>query len=77
MPKYETTAGYVTRADTYAQLIEKLRELEELFYVMGHLHALQDTEHDRLLGHGWRGMGQLMKRVHSNVIVLAQGRFQQ
>lgn len=77
MPRYETTAGQVTRADTYAQLIEKLREIEELFYVMGHLHALQDNKHDLLLSRGWKGMGELMARVHANVIVLAQGKFKQ
>ena len=77
MPKYETTAGYITRADTYAQIIEKCRELQDLLYLMGHLHTLQDNEHDRLIGQGWRGMGELIARVAFQITILAQGKFQQ
>ena len=77
MSKYETTAGYVTRADTLAQIMEKNRELEELYYVMGHLHALQDTPHENLLAYGWRGMGELTKRIQHQVLILAQGKLMQ
>lgn len=73
MPRYETTAGYVTRADTFAQILEKLRELQELYYVMGHLHALQDTPQDLHLAHGWRGMGEMTKLIQFQVTKLAQG----
>lgn len=77
MPHYETTAGQVTRADTFSQIMEKLRELEELYYVMGHLHALQDNSHDLHLAHGWRGMGELTKRIQHQVVTMAQGKFRQ
>lgn len=77
MPRYETTAGYVTRADTFAQILEKLRELQELYYVMGHLHTMQDNPKDNHLGQGWRGMGEMTKLIQGQVIKLAQGGFQQ
>lgn len=76
MPKYETTAGYVTRGDTYAQINEKLIELQELCYVMGHLHNTEDSHMDRLLGKGWLGVGDMMKMVQRQVIQLAKGHMQ-
>lgn len=77
MPRYETTAGHVTRADTYAQILEKLRELQELYYLMGHLHTLQDNPRDLHLGQGWRGMGEMTRLVQHQVTELAKGGFTQ
>jgi hypothetical protein len=76
MHHYETTAGYVTRGDTFAQINEKLIELQELFAIMGHLHNLQDTDKDKLMAHGWLGMSELTKRIQQQVIELAKGHMQ-
>lgn len=77
MPKhYETTAGYVTRGDTFAQINEKLIELQELFAVMGHLHNLQDNDGDHLLAKGWLGLAELTKRMQYQIIQLAKGHMQ-
>jgi hypothetical protein len=72
MKHYETTAGYVTRGDTFAQINEKLIELQELCAVMAHLHNLQDNTMDTLLARGWLGMSELYKRTQQQVIQLAK-----
>jgi hypothetical protein len=76
MKHYETTAGYVNRGDTFAQINEKLIETEELCTVMGHLHKLQDNPRDDLLGTGWLGIAQLIAKMRAQVITLAQGHMQ-
>jgi hypothetical protein len=76
MRHYETTAGYVTRGDTFAQLIEKLREAQELASVLGHLHALQDNDADKTLAHGWLGVSELLKRMQTQITTLAMRKMQ-
>ena len=39
MSKYETSAGYVTRADAFAKFCHLIREAEDQAYVISHLTA--------------------------------------
>lgn len=74
MAKYETTLGVPTRGDTYAQLMEKLRESEELAAMMAHLHQTEGNTMDELLAKGWLGIAELFKKVRFQITKLAQGR---
>ena len=76
MAKYETTAGQVTRSDTFAQLNEHLIRCQELCAVMAHLHNLQDNHMDSLLSKGWLGMSELFKRMQHEVIEMTKGKLQ-
>jgi len=71
MKKYETVAGYVTRAETYSKLMDHLREAEECCYVISHLHNTEDSPIDNLLATGWRGIGQLLEKVRAQIVALA------
>ena len=76
MAKYETTAGQVTRSDTFAQLNEHLVRCQELCAVMAHLHNLQDSHMDNLLAQGWLGMSEMFKLTQHKVIEMAKGKLQ-
>ena len=76
MKKYETTAGYVTRTETLAKLLELLKEAEDCCYVIAHLHRTEDAKHEALLATGWRGIGQMLALVHRKVIEIAKGKLQ-
>jgi len=76
MPRYETTAGQVTRSDTFAQLNEHLIRCQELCAVMAHLYSLQDTHMDSLLSKGWLGMSEMFKMTQHKVIEMAKGKLQ-
>lgn len=69
---YETQAGLPTKGLTYAQIMEKLRELQELYAMMAHIHNAQGTDGDALLARGWLGMEQLTKRIAYQVTELAK-----
>ncbi len=74
MSKYETSAGYVTRADAFAKFCHLIREAEDQAYVISHLQRTESGHKDELLATGWRGIGQLLSRVHDQVLKLGQGR---
>lgn len=74
MSKYETSAGYVTRADAFAKLQHHLKEAEDQCYVVSHLLRSEDSHKDELLATGFRGIGQLLARVSDQIIKLGQGR---
>lgn len=76
MKKYERVAGYITHGETFSKLNETLIEAEELSSVLAHLHQTEDTDKDRLLATGWRGISQLLYRMRAQVIKLAQGKLQ-
>lgn len=61
--KYETIGGMPTKGLLYSQITEKLRELEELFAMMGHLVA----DEDQVLSHGWLGCSELTKKLQGTV----------
>lgn len=74
MRKYETTAGYVTRAETFAKLLVLLKEAEDCCYVISHLHRTEDSKREELLATGWRAIGQMLAQVHRQVIEFAKGK---
>lgn len=76
MKKYETIGGQVTRGETFAKLLDHLREAEECCYVISHLHNTEDANNDRLLATGWRGVGQMLELVRSRVTKMAAGKLQ-
>ena len=76
MPRYETTAGQVTRSDTFAQLNESLIRCQELCAIMAHLHNTETSHKDELMSHGWLGMSELFKRMQHTVIEMAKGKLQ-
>ena len=76
MSKYETSAGYVTRADAFAKLCHLLKEAEDQCYIISHLTNTEDNKKDELMATGWRGIGQLLDRVHAQILKLGQGRMQ-
>lgn len=76
MPKYETTAGFVTRGDTFAQLNEHLIRCQELAAIMAHLHNTEGNDMDKLLAKGWLGMAECFKQIQYQVIQMAKARLQ-
>lgn len=67
---YSTTAGQVSEADTYAQLLEYLRMAEEAAYTIGHLRKAND---DALNGQGWLAVGEMLKLTQNTITKLATG----
>lgn len=61
---YETVAGQISEADTFAQLLEYLRLAEEAAYTIGHLRKAND---DELVGQGFLAVGELLKMTQANV----------
>ena len=76
MSKYETSAGYVTRADAFAKLQHHLSEAQDQCYVISHLLRTESSHSDVLLATGWRGIGQLLDRVSVQILKLGQGKLQ-
>ena len=76
MSKYETSAGYVTKADAFAKLLHLIKESEDQCYVISHLLNTESSKKDELIATGWRGIGQLLARVHDQMLKLGQGRLQ-
>ena len=76
MSKYETSAGYVTKADAYAKLCWHLKEAEDQCYVISHLLRTESSYSDEMLATGWRGIGQLLARVSDQILKLGQGKLQ-
>lgn len=65
---YETRAGVVSEADTFAQLLEHLRLAEEGAYMLGHLYKAQG---DDMRGQGFLAIGEMFKLTQINVTKLA------
>jgi hypothetical protein len=65
---YSTTAGQVSEADTFAQLMEHLRLAEEAAAMLGHLAKAQD---DNVKGQGWLAISEMFKMTQTNVLKLA------
>lgn len=75
--KYETVGGTVTREETYRKITHHLDELEDLCYIMSHLHRTETGRHDELIATGWRAIGQMMKLTREQMRKLAEGRVMQ
>ena len=65
--KWETMGGMPTPGLLDKQILEKLRELEELLAMRGHVVA----DSDEVQSHGWLGCSQLVKKMQDAVIKLA------
>lgn len=76
MSKYETSAGYVTRADAFAKLQHHLSEAQDQCYIISHLLRTEDSRKDELLATGWRAVGQLLARVSDQILKLGMGKLQ-
>jgi hypothetical protein len=61
---YSTTAGQISEADTFSQLLEYLRLAEEAAYMIGHLKKMNDEE---VLGQGFLAVGEMLKMTQINV----------
>lgn len=71
MAKYETRGGDVSEGDTFAKMLEHLREAQECAYTIGHLRKAND---DNLTGQGWIAVGEMLKFTIHNVTQLAMNR---
>lgn len=65
--KWETQGGTPTKGLLFSQASEKLRELEDLFAMLGHLVA----DEDETLSHGWLGCSEMMKMLQSKIAAMA------
>jgi hypothetical protein len=65
---YDTIAGNVSEAGTFAQLTEYLRLAEEACYTIGHLNKAND---ETIRGDGFLHIGKLLAKVRDNVTTLA------
>lgn len=70
---YETTAGQISEADTFAQLLEYLRLAEEAAYTIGHLRKAND---DETCGQGFLAIGEMLKMTQVNVTKFVTKRWQ-
>ena len=68
---YETIAGNLSEAHTYAQLIEYLRMAEEACYVLGHYKKAND---DKVVGQGFLAIGEMLRMTQNNITKLATGK---
>lgn len=76
MSKYETIAGYPSRGETYAKIIDLCDQLQDQCAVMSHLHNTEGNPTDVTLARGWLGMTELIKRMRHQLTQLAIGRMQ-
>ena len=74
--KYETVAGQVTRGETYAKLMDHLREIQECAAVMAHLHNTEGNDADQLIAKGWLGVAELFRMIQHKVTDLAMRKMQ-
>jgi len=61
--RYETIGGQVTRGETYAKLMDHLREAQECCYVLSHLHRTESGDKDAILAGMWMAVGEAF-RIH-------------
>jgi|HubBroStandDraft_6_1064221.scaffolds.fasta_scaffold02348_8 hypothetical protein len=67
----ETIGGIASESDTFAKMIEHLRQAQECAYLIGHLRKAND---DKLTGQGWIAVGEMLKLTIHNVTKLATGK---
>lgn len=76
MKKYETVGGTVTFGETYTKLLDLLREAEDCCYILAHLRNTEGGARSQLLATGWRGCGQLMARLRTQITKMAMNKLQ-
>jgi hypothetical protein len=74
--KYETIGGQVTRGETYAKMMDHLREVQDCCAIMAHLHNTEGNDMDKLLAKGWLGMAEMFRLVQFKVTQLAMNKMQ-
>ena len=72
--KYETIGGQVTRGETYAKLMDHLREAQECACVLAHLHNTEDNDMDKLLAKGWLGVAEMFRLTQHKITLMAMKR---
>lgn len=72
--KFSTIGGVVTRGETYAKLMDHLREVQDCCYVMAHLHRTEDTHADAQLAGMWMALGEAFKLHAQKITALESGR---
>ena len=75
-PKYSTINGQITRGETFAKLIDHLREAQDCAAMLAHLHNTEGNDMDKLLAKGWLGTSELLKLFAHQVISLASNKLQ-
>lgn len=73
---YETIGGQVTRGETFAKLIDLMKQVRTQCAVMSHLHNTEGNDADKLLARGWLGIEELMHRVEHQMTQLAMNKLQ-
>lgn len=77
MPIFDTTiAGVPSRGIVYAKIMDLLRELEESYALMAHLHQTEGNNMDALLAKGWLGMSELARAQQIKITALAMNKLQ-
>lgn len=74
--KYETIGGTVTRSETFAKLLDLLRQAQDQANVMAHLHNTEGNDMDKLLAKGWLGIGELINRMCAQITKMAMKKLQ-
>jgi len=72
--KYETIGGQVTRGETYAKLMDHLREAQECACVLSHLHNTEGNDMDKLLAKGWLGVAEMFRVTQLKITQMAMKR---
>jgi hypothetical protein len=67
--RWETAAGRPTAGLLFAQISEKLRELQDLTAMMGHIQKENGNE---LVGQGWLGVSEMMQMTLHSVVKLGK-----
>ncbi len=70
-PKYELKGGTLSEGDTFAKIIDLLRQVEEQCYILGHY---KKENGDELIGQGFLAIGEMMRMTNLNVTNLATGK---
>ncbi len=63
-----------TQSETLFQLIELLKQAQEKAYTMSHLTRAMGGRKDIALADGWFSVGELLKRVNHQVLMIGQGK---
>lgn len=73
---FETKAGQVTRGECYALIMDLLRQTQDQYCIMAHLHNTEGNDADKLLAKGWLGMAEITRLIQHKVTALAQNKIE-
>jgi hypothetical protein len=73
---FETKGGVVTRGECFSKMLHHIDELRDQILVMSHLHMTEDSNKDRLMAVGWRGIEEMLTMLRRQIVELAKGRMQ-